>query len=46
MDARTIADPLPLAKALIACRSITPAEPACLTSRKQRSIASVFARDG
>src|SRR5258706_16062767 len=26
MDARTIADPLPLAKALIACRSITPAE--------------------
>ncbi len=26
MDAHTIADPLPLAKALIACKSITPAE--------------------
>jgi len=26
MDARTIADPLPLAKALMACKSITPVE--------------------
>lgn len=30
MDARTIADPLPLAKALMACRSITPVEAGAL----------------